>query len=54
MKKATTLGDLIAEIFERYYLRYHDRDLARRATEATLNDLFFAADSPKARRAVIA
>jgi len=37
--QTTTLGQLVADLFDRYERRFHDKELAAVATQATITDM---------------
>ncbi|MBS1123546.1 MAG: hypothetical protein H6Q90_5774 [Deltaproteobacteria bacterium] len=40
----TTMGELVAELFDRYERCFHDEALAARATQATLTEVLRASE----------
>jgi hypothetical protein len=47
MKMKTTLGQLVADLFEEYQHRYHDEELAAVATQVTLRELMRSSRAPR-------
>ncbi len=39
MPMSTTVGDLVAALFDKYERRFHDEELAARATQETLSEV---------------